>query len=84
MGGSLDKEDEHNLLGDIMQRKINIQKAEEGCKETIRKILVRSWMEQREAIRIKIHSTFLSDDEALELAKQFDALKRQMPEVVVP
>jgi DNA primase len=84
LGGALEQEDEHALLSDIMQRKINIQKAEEGCKETIRKILVRSWMEQRESIRIKLHSTFLSDDEALELAKQFDALKSCMPEVIVP
>jgi len=84
IGGSLDGQEEQDLLSEIMQRKINRQKAEEGCKETIRKMLLRTWMEQRESIRIKIHSTFLSDEEALELAKQFDTLKSQIPEVLDP
>jgi DNA primase len=84
IGASLEKEDEQRLLSEIMQRKINIQKAQEGCEETIRKILIRSWMQEREAIRIKLHSTYLTDDEALELAKQFDALKSQIPELVLP
>jgi DNA primase len=84
IGGSLDGQEEQDLLSEIMQRKINRQKAEEGCKETIRKMLLRTWMEQRESIRIKIHSTFLSDEEALELAKQFDTLKSQIPEVIDP
>lgn len=84
LGGTLEKEGEQDLLCDIMQRKINMQKAVEGCKGTIRKMLIRSWMEQREAIRIKIHSTFLSDEEALALAKEFDLLKGKMPEVIIP
>jgi DNA primase len=84
LASTLESEEEQQLLSDIMQRKINMQKAEEGCKETIRKMLLRSWMEQREAIRIKIHSTFLTDEEALELAKQFDALKSRIPEVIHP
>jgi DNA primase len=84
LGAQAEGEEGQELLNEIMQRKINIQRAEEGCKETIRKILVRAWMQKRESIRIQIHSTFLSDEEALELAKQFDALKSQIPEVMVP
>jgi len=41
-------------------------------------------MEERETIKQKIHSGKLEEEEALELAKQFDALKRQVPEVVMP
>jgi hypothetical protein len=41
-------------------------------------------MEERETIKLKIHSGKLNEDEALELAKQFDALKRLVPEVVIP
>lgn len=82
LASTLESEEEQQLLTDIIQRKINMQKAEEGCEETIRKMLLRSWMEQREAIRIKIHNTFLTDEEALELAKQFDALKSRIPEVI--
>lgn len=84
LGASLEKEDEQHLLAEMMQRKINLQKAQEGCEETIRKMLLRSWMQEREAIRIKLHSTYLTDDEALDLAKQFDALKSQIPELILP
>ena len=84
LGGVVEGEEEQKLLSDIMQRKINMQKVNEGCVETIRKILMRAWMDQRESIRIKIHSTFLTDEEALELAKEFDTLKKQVPEVSIP
>jgi DNA primase len=84
LGGCLESEEDQKLLVEIMQRKINLNKAEEGFKETVRKILVREWMDKREAIRSKLQSGALSDDEALELAKQFDVLKKQVPEVVVP
>jgi DNA primase len=65
-----------------MDKKVNMQRAEEGIKETIHKILLREWMDQREAIKMKIHSGKCSDEEALELAKQFDAIKKKPPEVV--
>lgn len=77
-------EEQQQLLTEIMQRKINIAKAEDGCKETLRKMLIRSWTEQKETIRLKIHSAFLSDDEALALARQFDELKNKIPEVQPP
>jgi hypothetical protein len=35
-------------------------------------------------IKQKLHGGKLDEDEALELAKQFDALKRQVPDVVIP
>jgi DNA primase len=74
-------EEQQQLLTEIMQRKINIAKAQDGCKETLRKMLIRSWTEQKETIRLKIHSAFLSDEEALALARQFDELKNKIPEV---
>ena len=67
-----------------MERKINLQKGEEGLKETLRKILVRHWMDQREKIRSQIHSGNLSDEEAIELAKQFDEVKRNIPQLILP
>jgi DNA primase len=83
LGDCLNGTDEEDLLTEIMQRKINLQKGEEGLKETLRKILVREWMEKREEIRNKIHSGNLSDEEISELAKQFDAIKKQIPELVL-
>ena len=78
----LDENEAQLLLSEIMDKKVNMQRAEEGIKETIHKILLREWMDQREAIKMKIHSGKCSDEEALELAKQFDAIKKKPPEVV--
>jgi len=80
----LEGEDESGIVLDIMSRKIQIEKAEESLLSTLRRILQRNWMEEREMIKQKIHSGRLEEEEALELAKQFDALKRQVPEVVIP
>ncbi len=80
----LEKEDESDIVLDIMGRKIQVEKAEESMLATIKRILQRHWMEQRENIKLKIHSGKLNEEEALELAKQFDALKRQVPEVIIP
>jgi DNA primase len=84
LGACLETEEDQKLLSEIMQRKVNLAKAEEGFKETVRKILVRHWMEDREAIRLKLQSGAFTDDEAFELAKQFDVLKKKIPEVVLP
>ncbi len=82
LGGCLDGEEDQKLLSEIMQRKVNLMRAEESFKETIRKILIRQWMDKREAIRLKLQSGALSDDEALELARQFDEIKKRVPEVI--
>lgn len=73
---------EQLFLSEIMQKKVNLQKAKEGVLETVHKILLRQWMEEREAIKTKIHSGTCSDDEALQLAKQFDLIKKAPPEVI--
>ena len=72
------------ILSEIMQRKINAQKALEGIVETIRKILQRSWLEKTEAIKSKIHSGKLNEEEVLQLAKEFDAIKKAPPQVILP
>jgi DNA primase len=81
LGSCLESEEDQKLLLEIMQRKVNLLKAVEGFTETVRKILVRQWMEEREAIRTKIHSGSLSDEDALQLARQFDELKKRVPQV---
>lgn len=80
----LEKEEESDIILEIMSRKVQLEKAQEFLILTIKRILQRNWMEEREAIKLKLHSGKLEEEEALELAKQFDALKRQVPEVVVP
>jgi DNA primase len=80
----MDEGEEQLLLSEIMQKKVNLQKAEEGLTETIRKLLIRSWMDERESIKAKIHSGAGSDEEILELAKQFDEIRKKTPEVRLP
>lgn len=70
------------FISDLLQRRINKDRAEEKVNETIQKILDRNWMQQREAIKIKIQSGKCSDDEVLELAKEFDALKSNPPTMI--
>lgn len=74
--------EEQQVLTDLMQRKINLQKVEEGVKESIRKILLRHWMEERESIKIQIQNSNSSEEEVLLLAKKFDELKKKPPEII--
>lgn len=67
------------LLAEIHKKRINREKAEQFCEETILKILTRNWMREREAVRVKIQSGTCSDSEVLELIRKFDALKSAPP-----
>jgi DNA primase len=80
---SLEKEDE-GIIVEMMSRKIHIEKAEEMLVNTIQRIVQRNWMEERERIKLELYSGKLDEEAALELAKQFDILKRRPPEVVIP
>lgn len=80
----LEKEEESSVLSEIMQRKVNFQRAKEGVVESVHKILQRGWMEEREKIKAEIHSAHLQEEEALALAKKFDEIKKKVPQVVLP
>ncbi len=69
------------MLSDLVQKKINKDRAEEHFIDTVQKILDRNWMQKSEEIKMKIQSGQHSDDEVLELAKQFDEIKRNTPKV---
>ncbi|MBI2742550.1 MAG: DNA primase [Chlamydiales bacterium] len=83
LGTSLQEGKDQLFLSEIMQKKINLQRAKEGVIETIQKILNRSWLQKREDIRIKIHSGKCSETEVLELAKQFDEIKKHPPQIII-
>ncbi len=78
----LEKEEEGDLILEMMKRKINTDKAAESLQSTLRRILERNWLEERERIKLALHSGSLTEEEALELAKQFDLLKNQIPHVI--
>ncbi|WP_059359011.1 DNA primase [Parachlamydia acanthamoebae] len=83
---AIDDEEGQTLISEILEKKINKDKAEGYFKETVQRILDRNWMKMREEIKMKIQSGQLSDDEALDLAKRFDELKRNPPQlkVIIP
>ena len=71
------------LLTELLQKKINRDRAESHFKETVQKILERNWMLKREEVKSRIHSAQLSEEEALALAKEFDQIKRSPPKIIV-
>ncbi len=67
------------FLSEILNKKVNRDKAKEHFTETLQRIKERNWMHARESIKMKIHSGKASEDELMELVKQFDELKKQLP-----
>lgn len=72
------------FLAEILQKKVNQERALYQFTETVQKLLERNWMQTREEIRSKIYSGQSSEEEVLELARRFDLLKRERPEVKLP
>ena len=77
----LEEGEEEAFLSELLEKKVNMQRIEEGVSETIQKLLTRKWMEQREALKAKIHEGSLPDETLLELARAFDEMKRNPPQI---
>jgi DNA primase len=75
-------QDNTSLLDLIVKKKIQIDRAKIGLRESIQKILERNWMLKRESIKTKIQMGKHSENEILELAKQFDELKKLTPKLI--
>jgi DNA primase len=69
------------LINQIMSKKVNPDRAEELFKDTLQKQLHRHWMDECEAIRVRIASGQCSEDQELALLKQFGELKKNPPVV---
>lgn len=82
LGSAMITEEAQEFLSSILQRKINLSKAEEGCKETIIQLLKRQWMSKREEIRKELSNPDLSETELLLLVKEFDRIKNAPPEFI--
>lgn len=80
----IQQQEDQELLSIMMQKRVQIERAEELFIETVQKILDRNWMEKREEIRREIQAGQCSDERALQLMKLFDALKKQKPEIQFP
>lgn len=78
---SIDNPEEQLLLSDLLQKKVNLDRAQMGVEDTVKRLLERRWLMQREEIKAKIHLPGVSDDEVLDLAKEFDRLKANPPKL---
>ncbi len=81
LGMDLQGEEDLQFIAEIMQRKIHPQRGEEGMIETIHRMLMRYWMDEREKIRAKIQNGASSEEELLDWVRQFDNIKREVPTV---
>lgn len=72
------------LLSSLFERKVHLDHAKPLFTKSLQTILDRNWMKKREEIKIKIQSGLLSDDEALALAKEFDEIQKNRPQVHWP
>jgi DNA primase len=78
----LENPEQQMFLAEILQKRVNRDKAIDGFVETVQRVLERYWMQQREEIKLKIYSGQCSEPEVLELAKRFDEIKRARPQVI--
>jgi DNA primase len=80
----LEQAEQQLFLAEILQKRVNREKAVSCFIETVQRMLERHWMHSREEIKLKIYSGTCSETEVLELARQFDQIKKQRPQAVVP
>lgn len=80
---SMEDESVQHLVHELLQKKVNRDKAEEYLLAGIQKVLDRNWMKKREEVTMRIQSGECSDDEAWELLKAFDVLKKNQPKVTL-
>nr|NGY94195.1 DNA primase [Neochlamydia sp. AcF84] len=71
------------IISDLLEKKINKEKAEANFVETLQKILTRNWMGTCELVKMKIQSGQCTDDEVLELVKEYNTLRKSLPKVNV-
>ncbi|NGX30953.1 MAG: DNA primase [Chlamydiae bacterium] len=78
----LQEEELQSFIEEIAKKRVPIEKGETLVKETIQQLLNRSWLEEREKIKVQIQRGDCSEEEALNLAKVFDKIKN-MPPILV-
>lgn len=69
------------MISELLEKKINKEKAEAHFLDTLLKILNRNWMELCEGVKMRIQSGQCNDDEALELVKEYNDLRKCPPQV---
>jgi DNA primase len=78
----LEESEQKTFLSEILEKKVNPERALACFVDTVQKMLERHWMQKREEIKMKIYSGASSEEEVIALAKEFDLLKKQRPLVI--
>ena len=80
----LENPDQQLFMAEVLQKKVNRERALACFIETVQRMLERHWMHEREQIKIKIYSGGCTEAEVLDLARKFDQIKRERPQVKLP
>ena len=78
-----DSDETQSFLSEIVARKVNREKAIECFTLTIQRIKERNWMQACDAIQEKIQKASGDEDKLMQYVKEFDAIKKQKPQVVL-
>ncbi len=79
----LEDPSQQEFLSEMLQKKVNRDKAEEYFIKTLQSILDRQWMEKKEEIKNFIQTNKNSEEELFNLAKEFDNLQKNRPTVLL-
>lgn len=79
----LDNEESHAFITELLHKKINKEKSETSFLESMQKILDRNWMQKREEVKMRLQSGACEDEEALELAMEFEKIRRSPPKITI-
>src|SRR5579872_2141223 len=80
----LEQAEQQLFLAEVLQKRVNREKALPCFIETVQRMLERYWMCKREEIKLKIYSGKCTETEVLELARQFDQIKKVRPQAILP
>ena len=75
-------ENMHAFISEILEKKVDKMKAQEHFMLSLQRLLDRNWMLKLEELKNLIQSAQCSDEEALNLIKQFNELRSLKPKVL--
>lgn len=83
LASHLQKKEQQEILNELLVKKVNRQRAEQGVQETIKRMQLRNWMEKKEAILEKIRQNRFSEEEVLEWTQKFNDLNKSPPQMIL-
>jgi DNA primase len=79
----LSEQEGQQILAELLEKRVKKEKVLLSFKEACQKILEREWMAKREEIKQKIQNSDKNQDEVESLAKEFDKIKNERPQLIL-